>query len=74
LEENSAGRRSARGSEFDGSSGRRIWLNRGDVRIDGLQEKDRESRLRVGPLSSGYGTATFMVAATGVADYKLFGF
>jgi hypothetical protein len=43
-------------------------LDSGHVRIDGLQKKHRESRLRMRPLSSGHGAATIMVAASGVAD------
>lgn len=41
---------------------------------DNLEEKGGRSRLRMSPLSGGYGMATPMVAATGVADNKLFGF
>jgi len=44
------------------------------VRINGLQEEGSRSRLGMSPLSSGDGAATIMVAATGVADDKLFGF
>jgi hypothetical protein len=47
-------------------------LDSGCVRIDGLQEKHRESRLRVRPLGSGDGAATIVVAGPGVTDYKLF--
>jgi|GEM_PF-1286549 len=36
-----------------------------------LQEKGREFRLRMGPLSSRDGTAAITVAATGVLDYGL---
>ena len=38
------------------------------------RKKAVDSRLRMSPLGRGYGVATILVAATGIADYKLFGF
>jgi len=60
--------------EFGGGSGRGIWFGSGQARIDGLQGKDRESRLRVGPFCGGDAAATIVVTAIGVTDYKRFGF
>jgi hypothetical protein len=43
------------------------------LRPDGLEKKNRKSRLGASPSSGGHATAA-VIAATGVADYKLFGF
>lgn len=59
--------------EFGGGGDRGVRLNPGYARIDGLQEVGGRPRLRVCPLGSGDGTATIMVAATGVADDGLIG-
>ena len=60
--------------EFGGGAGRGVGLGSGYERVNSLQEKNGGSRLRIGPLSSSDGAATIMVAATGIADDKLFGF
>src|ERR1022692_2091627 len=74
LEAASAGGRGAGGAKFSGGVGQRVELHSGLARRDGLQEEGSRSRLRMSPLGSGHGAATIVVAATGVADYKLFGF
>jgi len=74
LETTSAGRRGASGLEFGGGTGWRLGLDFSYGRFDGLEGKNRESRLRISPSSDGDGAATIMVAATGVADCKRFGF
>jgi hypothetical protein len=60
--------------EFGSGVGRGIGLGCGQARSNRWQEEGCQLRLRVCPLSGGDGAAAIMVAATGVADYKRFGF
>ena len=60
--------------EFGGAVGRAIGFGSRQTGSDGGQEEGCQFRLRVSPLGGGDGAAAIMVAATGVADCKLFGF
>jgi hypothetical protein len=60
--------------KFGPGVGRGIGFGSGQARSDGWQKEGCRFRLGVSPLGGGGGAAAIMVAATGVADYKLFGF
>ena len=55
-------------------SGRGSWAGLAEVRFDVARERSGGRRLRISPSMGSDGAATFVIAATGVADDQLSGF